>query len=338
MKITNERRRFGLEFVRDIQGESKRSQKVRKHRSNIVILLFRNIKKAPQLYILSALPILYILIFKYVPMYGVVIAFQDYVPHKGFFGSDWVGLKHFKTFFNSYEFWKVIKNTLGISFYGLLAGFPFPILLALCLNYVGRPFVKKSVQMVTYAPHFISIVVMIGIIMQLLDPKTGIVNMILAQLGFEKLDFFGNPNYFKSLYVWSGVWQNVGYGCIIYLAALAAIDPSLHEAAVMDGASKIQRMWHVDIPGILPVAIIIMIMSVGHMMDAGFEKVLLMQNPLNLSTSEVIDTYVYKVGLLSTGIKYSYATAIGVFTSVVNLILLFSVNKLAKKLGQTSLW
>ncbi|WP_261807781.1 sugar ABC transporter permease [Paenibacillus sp. N3.4] len=327
-----------MEFVRDIQGESKRSQKVRKHRSNIVILLFRNIKKAPQLYILSALPILYILIFKYVPMYGVVIAFQDYVPHKGFFGSDWVGLKHFKTFFNSYEFWKVIKNTLGISFYGLLAGFPFPILLALCLNYVGRPFVKKSVQMVTYAPHFISIVVMIGIIMQLLDPKTGIVNMILAQLGFEKLDFFGNPNYFKSLYVWSGVWQNVGYGCIIYLAALAAIDPSLHEAAVMDGASKIQRMWHVDIPGILPVAIIIMIMSVGHMMDAGFEKVLLMQNPLNLSTSEVIDTYVYKVGLLSTGIKYSYATAIGVFTSVVNLILLFSVNKLAKKLGQTSLW
>ncbi|WP_246362817.1 ABC transporter permease [Paenibacillus alba] len=310
----------------------------RKHKTSVIVQLFRNMRKVPQLYLLCLLPILYILIFKYIPMYGAVIAFQDYVPHKGFFGSDWVGLKHFRNFFNSYEFWKVIKNTLGLSFYGLLAGFPFPILLALCLNYVNRPFMKKSVQMITYAPHFISMVVMIGIIMQLLDPKTGIVNMLLAQTGFDKIDFFGNPDHFKSLYVWSGIWQNVGFGCIIYLAALAGIDPSLHEAAVMDGATKVQRMWHVDIPGIIPVATILLIMSVGNMMDVGFEKVLLMQNPLNVSTSEVIDTYVYKVGLLSTGIKYSYASAIGLFTSVINLILLFTVNKVAKKLGQTSLW
>lgn len=309
-----------------------------KVKANWIVLLIRNIKKVPQLYLLSLLPIVYVILFKYVPMYGAVIAFQDYVPYKGFFGSNWVGFKHFITFFNSYEFWKVIKNTLGLSFYGLLAGFPFPIILALCLNYVGRPSVKKTVQLITYAPHFISMVVMIGILMQLMDPRTGIVNMLIAQLGFEKIDFFGNPDNFKSLYVWSGVWQNVGYGCIIYLAALASIDPSLHEAAVMDGASKMKRMWHVDIPGILPVAIILLIMSVGHMMDAGFEKVLLMQNPLNLSTSEVIDTYVYKVGLLSTGIKFSYASAIGLFTSVINLILLVSVNKVAKKLGQTSLW
>ncbi|WP_241242701.1 ABC transporter permease [Paenibacillus whitsoniae] len=309
-----------------------------KGKTNWFVRLFRNIRKVPQLYLLSLIPILYIIVFKYIPMYGAMIAFQDYVPYKGFLGSDWVGLKHFMTFFNSYEFWKVIRNTLGLSFYGLLAGFPFPIILALCLNYVGRSSVKKTVQLVTYAPHFISMVVMIGILMQLLDPKTGIVNMILAQLGFEKLDFFGNPDYFKSLYVWSGVWQNVGYSCIIYLAALAAIDPSLHEAAVMDGATKVQRMWHVDIPGILPVAVILLIMSVGNLMDSGFEKVLLMQNPLNLSTSEVIDTYVYKVGLLSTGIKFSYSSAIGLFTSIVNLILLISVNKIAKKLGQTSLW
>ncbi|WP_235550468.1 MULTISPECIES: ABC transporter permease [Paenibacillus] len=317
---------------------SKVTSSQHKVRANFASKLLANIRKVPQLYLLSILPILYILIFKYIPMYGAVIAFQDYVPHKGFFGSDWVGLKHFKNFFNSYEFWKVIKNTLGLSFYSLLAGFPFPILLALCLNYVNRSFVKKSVQLITYAPHFISMVVMMGIIIQLLDPKTGIVNMIIAQLGFEKIDFFGNPDNFKSLYVWSGIWQNVGFGCIIYLAALAAIDPSLHEAAVMDGASKVQRMRHVDIPGILPVAVILLILSVGNLMDVGFEKVLLMQNPLNLSSSEVIDTYVYKVGLLSTGIKYSYASAIGLFTSVINLILLYTVNKAAKKLGQTSLW
>lgn len=303
-----------------------------------ITLLLRNIRRVPQLYLLSLLPILYIVIFKYIPMYGALIAFQEYVPHKGISGSEWVGFKHFITFFDSYEFWKVIKNTLGLNFYGLLAGFPFPIILALCLNYVGRSSVKKTVQMITYAPHFISMVVMIGILMQLLDPKTGIVNLMLEQFGFHKMDFFGNPHYFKSLFVWSTIWQNVGYGCIIYLAALAAIDPSLHEAAVMDGANKIQRMWHVDIPGILPVAVILLIMSVGHMMNSGFEKVLLMQNPLNLSTSEVIDTYVYKVGLLSTGIKYSYASAVGLFTSIINLILLFSVNKVARKLGETSLW
>lgn len=326
-----------MEITKETHRLHRKEHTERKERNHFAIKLFRNMKKVPQLYLLSLLPILYILIFKYIPMYGALIAFQDYVPHKGF-GNNWVGLKHFMTFFNSYEFWKVIKNTLGLSFYSLLAGFPFPIILALCLNYVNRSFVKKTVQMITYAPHFISMVVMMGIIIQLLDPKTGIVNTVIALFGFEKVDFFGNPDNFKSLYVWSGIWQNVGFGCIIYLAALAAIDPSLHEAAVMDGASKVQRMWHVDIPGILPVAVILLILNVGNLMDVGFEKVLLMQNPLNISSSEVIDTYVYKVGLLSTGIKYSYASAIGLFTSVINLILLYSVNKAAKKLGQTSLW
>ncbi|OXM85459.1 sugar ABC transporter permease [Paenibacillus rigui] len=300
--------------------------------------MLRNVRKSWQLYLLSALPLLYLLIFKYLPMYGIIIAFQDYTPVKGYSGSPWVGFKQFQKFFESYEFWQVIKNTLVLSFYSLVAGFPFPIILALSLNYVNRTLIKKSVQLITYAPHFISLVVMVGIILQLLDPRTGIVNRIIELFGFEAINFLGNPKYFMSLYVWSGIWQNVGFSCIIYLAALAAIDPSLHEAAVVDGATKIQRMWHIDIPGILPITIILLIMSTGHIMDVGFEKVLLLQNPLNIRASEVIDTYVYKVGLASTGIHYSYSAAIGLFKSVVNLILLITINKVAKKVGQTSLW
>lgn len=283
-------------------------------------------------------PFLFLVVFKYVPMYGAVISFQDYVPTKGMFGSEWVGLKHFIRFFESYEFMRVMKNTLVLSLYSLIVGFPFPILLALCLNFVNHQFFKKSVQMITYAPHFISVVVMVGIIVQLLDPRIGIVNQIIQLLGFQPINFMGSADLFKSIYVWSGIWQNVGFSCIIYLAALSSIDPSLHEAAVVDGASKIQRMRHIDLPGIMPVAIILLILNTGNILDTGFEKVLLMQNPLNLSASEVIDTFVYKVGLASTAINYSYSSAIGLFKSVINLILLVLVNRVAKKVGETSLW
>jgi putative aldouronate transport system permease protein len=298
----------------------------------------RRISKSWQLYALFFFPGLYIILFKYVPMYGAVIAFKDFTATKGIMGSPWVGIKHFSRFFNSYDFWMLLSNTLGLSLYELIAGFPLPILLALSLNYVRNQYFKKTVQMVTYAPHFISVVVMAGIIMEFLAPRTGIINNIIVFFGYQPIGFMGSPEYFKSIFVWSGVWQNMGFGCIIYLAALAGIDPALHEAAVMDGASKLKRMRHVDIPGILPIAIILLILNVGHMLEIGFEKVLLLQNPLNLQASEVIDTYVYKVGLASPISNFSYSSAIGLFKNAINLILLVIVNSIAKKTGQSSLW
>lgn len=296
------------------------------------------IRKVWQLYVLIALPVIYILIFKYLPMYGAQIAFKNFIVTKGVWGSEWVGFKHFERFFHSYEFWRLLGNTIVLSVYNLVAGFPFPIMLALSLNYVRNKFFKQSVQMITYAPHFISVVVMVGIILEMLDPRNGIVNTAIRLLGFETVSFMGKPEYFKSIYVWSGIWQNVGFSCIIYLAALTGIDPSLHEAAVVDGANKVQRMLHIDLPGIMPIAIIMLIMNTGQMLDIGFEKVLLMQNPLNIRTSEIIDTYVYKVGLASQAMNYSYSSAIGLFKSVVNLILLVAVNKIAQKTKQASLW
>jgi multiple sugar transport system permease protein/putative aldouronate transport system permease protein len=295
-------------------------------------------KKGWRLYVLLALPLIYLIIFKYGPMYGAIIAFKNYVAIKGIWGSEWVGLKYFAQFIHSYEFSRLMGNTLLLSLYSLLAGFPFPIILALSLNYLRNQPYKKTVQMITYAPHFISTVVFVGIILELLDPRNGIVNTIVKLMGFEPINFMGTPSYFKSIFVWSGIWQNVGFSCIIYLAALAGIDPALHEAAVMDGASKFRRMIHIDLPGIMPIAIILLILNTGHIMDTGFEKVLLMQNPLNLRTSEVIDTYVYKVGLASVAVNYSYSTAIGLFKSVVNLILLILVNKVAQRTKQASLW
>ncbi|MFD0957792.1 ABC transporter permease [Paenibacillus chungangensis] len=291
-----------------------------------------------QLHVLFFLPLMYVLIFKYYPMYGAQIAFRDFVASKGVMGSEWVGLEHFIRFFQSYDFWRILGNTLELALYQLAVGFPFPIILALSLNYVRSGRFKRSVQMITYAPHFISVVVMVGIILQFLDPRTGMINNALGLLGMEPIHFMADPALFKSIYVWSDIWQNVGWGCIVYLAALASINPTLHEAAVVDGASIVRRIWHVDIPGILPITIILLILNTGNLMDLGFEKVLLMQNPLNLSASEIIDTYVYKVGLSSAVVNFSYATAIGLFKSVINLTLLVLLNQAARKVGQESLW
>ncbi|WP_281888771.1 sugar ABC transporter permease [Paenibacillus sp. YYML68] len=291
-----------------------------------------------QLYAMLALPIIYLLIFKYYPMYGAVISFKDYSAVKGIMGSEWVGLKHFTRFFVSHDFWTMMWNTISLSLYQLIAGTPFPIILALCLNYARNKMFKNTVQMISYAPHFISVVVMVGILMQFLAPRTGLIANLASFFGVSIGNWMGNPDYFQSIYVWSGIWQNVGFSCIIYLAGLAGIDPSLHEAAVVDGASKLRRMWHIDLPGILPIVIILLILNVGNMMEIGFEKVLLMQNPLNLRTSEVIDTYVYKVGLISPIANFSYSAAIGVFKNVVNLVLLVMVNQLARRAKQTSLW
>ncbi|WP_317890663.1 ABC transporter permease [Paenibacillus arenilitoris] len=299
---------------------------------------FKRIRRNWQLYLLFLPPLAYVLVFNYYPMYGAQIAFKDFNAVQGIWGSDWVGLKHFEQFVQSYEFWRVMRNTLLLSLYSLLVGFPFPIILALGLNYASNRFFKRTVQMVTYAPHFISVVVIVGLMSQLLNPRLGVVNRILEVLGYEAINFMGKPELFKTLYVLSDVWQNVGFACIIYLAALSGIDPAQHEAAIMDGGSIPRRMWHIDLPGIMPVAVIIFILGMGGILSTGFEKVLLMQNPLNYQTSEVIDTYVYKVGLVSVMPNYSYSTAIGLFKSLIGLVLLIGVNRFAKKINQESLW
>ncbi|MGX7031068.1 ABC transporter permease [Vagococcus zengguangii] len=294
------------------------------------------IKKNRQLYWFILPAFLVILIFSYIPMYGIIIAFKDYVPALGIWGSPWVGFKHFQRFFDSYYFWDLLKNTLGISLYSLIVGFPLPIILALALNELKDGKFKKITQTVTYAPNFISVVVMVGMIVAFLNPSTGLINHVLDFLGFERMDFMSDPKWFKTVYVLSGVWQSTGWSSVIYLAALSGVDPELHEAAVVDGASRLRRIWHINLPTIRPTMVILLIMSVGSIMSLGHEKILLMQNPLNLESSNVISTFVYQQGLLDA--QYSYATAVGLFNSVINAILLISVNKVADKLNETSLF
>jgi len=290
------------------------------------------------LYLILLVPLTYFIIFRYLPMYGAQIAFKDFNAVKGIFGSPWVGFKHFLRFFNSPQFRRVLRNTIGISVYQLAAGFPVPILLALALNNCEFRRFKKFTQMITYAPHFISTVVMVGIIIQFLSPRFGIVNMFIQLIGFEPVSFMGERQLFKTIYVFSGIWQNAGWDSIIYLAALSGIDPTLHEAAIVDGATKFQRNIYIDIRGILPTAIILLILNTGRIMNVGFQKVFLMQNALNLQASEVITTYVYKLGIASSMPNYSYAASIGLFNSLVNLFLIVSVNFLAKRTGESSLW
>ena len=291
-----------------------------------------------QLYLILLAPMLYFVIFRYIPMYGAQIALKDFNAAEGIVGSPWVGFKHFTRFFQSHQFVRVLRNTIGISVYQLAAGFPIPIILAIALNNCEFRRFRKLTQMVTYAPHFISTVVLVGIVIQFLSPRFGIVNKLIAAVGLEPISFMGERALFKSIFVWSGVWQNAGWGTIIYLAALAGIDPAMHEAAVIDGATKLQRNIHIDFPGILPTAVILLILNVGQIMNVGFEKVFLMQNPLNIAASEVITTYVYKLGIASTIPNYSYAAAIGLFNSVVNLALIVTVNYIARRTGESSLW
>jgi putative aldouronate transport system permease protein len=286
------------------------------------------------LFILPAL--LYFLVFHYLPMYGVQIAFKDFNPVKGIWGSPWVGFEHFTRFFQSFHFWTLIRNTLGISLYSLAVGFPIPILLALMLNEVRSSAFRRFVQTVTYAPHFISVVVMVGIILTFLKPPNGLVNQFLRILGGQPVSFITKEYLFKSIYVLSGVWQSAGWGTIIYLAALSAIDAEIYEASIMDGASRLQRIRHINIPGILPMIVILLILNTGTLMSVGFEKVYLMQNPLNMGSSEVIATYVYKAGLQQ--FQYSFATAVGLVNSAVNFILLVTVNSIARASGETALW
>lgn len=294
------------------------------------------IRKQWQLFVFLAPALIYIIIFHYLPMYGIIISFQNYKPSLGVLGSKFVGLANFKRFFNLPNFKNIFLNTLFLSLYNIAVSFPLPVILALSLNRAGNGKFKKTVQTITYAPHFISTVVVVGIVFILLSPNSGMFNNVITAFGGEKVFFMGKPEYFRHIYVWSGVWQGMGWGSIIYLAAISSVDTSLYESAAIDGASLIQQVRYIDIPCIMPTIIIQLILSAGRMLNVGFEKVLLLQNSLNIETSEVISTYVYKAGLIKN--QYGFSSAIGMFNSVINFIILLIVNKLAKKAGHGGLF
>ncbi|MET3847489.1 putative aldouronate transport system permease protein [Paenibacillus sp. OAE614] len=289
-----------------------------------------------QLYLLIAPVLGYFIVFHYIPMYGVQIAFKDYIASKGITGSPWVGLKHIERFFDSFYFARILWNTLGIGVYELIAGFPVPIVLALLLHEVRSSKFRRFVQTVTYAPHFLSTVVVVGMLMMFLSPVSGLVNAVIVWIGGQPVAFLTEPSWFKSIYVWSGVWQSMGWSSIIYLAALSGIDPQLHEAAKVDGAGRLKRMWHINLPGIAPTIVVLLILNIGSILGVGFEKVFLMQNSLNMEASDVIATNVYRSGIL--GAQYSYSAAVGLFNAVVNFVLLLTVNRFARKMGGSSLW
>ena len=289
-----------------------------------------------QLYLLLAPAVIYLIVFKYWPMYGVQIAFRNYNPIDGFMGSEWVGLEHISRFLHSFQFSRVFVNTIAINVLGLVFGFPVPIVLALLINQLGSRRLKSFIQTVLFSPAFISTVVVVGMLFVLLSPRSGLVNNVISLAGGTPVNFMNEEGWFRPIYVLSDIWQNAGFSMIIYLAALAGIDPSLHEAARVDGANRWQRLWHIDLPGIRPVISIMLILAVGNLLNIGFEKALLMQTDLNLGASQIIQTYVYDVGLKSA--QFSYSAAISLFNSVLNMILLLVFNQVAKRAGQTSLF
>lgn len=297
--------------------------------------LSTRIWKSRDYYIMLLPAVIYVLLFCYAPMYGLQIAFKDYKVALGVAGSPWVGFQNFIDFFQSHYFITLLKNTLVLSLYTLIIGFPIPIIVALVLNELNGKF-KKFTQTILYAPHFISLVVLISILNAMLSPSQGVVNTILDMLGMERNYFMANPDYFRHLYVWSGVWQGMGWGAIIYLAALSGVDPALHEAADMDGATRLQKIIHINIPAIMPTIIIMLILRMGQIASVGYEKVYLMQNSMNVETAEIISTYVYKRGIINS--NYSFASAVGLFNNVVNVILVVIANQISKKVSDTSLF
>ncbi|WNQ13105.1 ABC transporter permease subunit [Paenibacillus aurantius] len=298
--------------------------------------LFKSIVSRYDLYLMLLLPIVWYLVFHYGPLYGLQIAFKNFSPAKGILASPWVGLEHFQRFVESYYFWRLLWNTVSINLFSLLFAFPIPILLALLINEIRSKTFSKIVQNVTYIPHFISVVVMVGMLMLFLSPRGGPVNSILQAFGAAPVRFLDSAAWFKTIFIGSNIWQNMGWQSIIYIAALSGVNPQLYEAAKMDGAGRLKRIWHVSVPGILPVIVILLILDVGHFMNVGFEKILLMQNNLNIQSSDVISTFVYTTGILKG--EYSYTAAIGLFNSVINLALLVLVNRFARKKAETSLW
>lgn len=288
------------------------------------------------LYLLLLPALVYLAVFNYAPMYGIQIAFRNFNFADGISGSAWAGTKWFEFFFHSAKFWPVVRNTLLISFYSLLATFPIPIILALVLHNVNHRGFKRVAQTITYLPHFISMVVVVGMISCFTSVNSGWINTVIEALGGERVYFMGRPEYYRHLYVWSGVWQEAGWGSIIYMAALTGINPEMHEAAMIDGASKFQRIVHIDLPGIIPTMIIMLILRCGSIMSVGFDKSYLMQNSLNMDVSEVISTYIYKMGLIDA--RYSYSAAVSLFNNVINFVFLTFVNRVAKAISGDSLW
>lgn len=298
--------------------------------------LVKDMKKNWILYIMILPVVVYYIIFHYVPMYGITLAFKSYVIKKGILGSPWIGFENFLRFFKAYNFKQLLGNTLGLSIYGLVVGFPIPIIFALMLNYLNHEKLKKVVQMVSYAPYFISCVVICGMLKIFMDPATGVFNTILNFFGVESVNFLAKPEWFKHIYVWSGIWQGMGWSSIIYISALSGVNYELHEAAILDGATKLHRMIHVDLPSIKPTIIMLLILQIGSIMSVGFEKVYLLQNSLNKTAASVISTYVYEVGLINN--DYGYSTAVGLFNTVINIILIVMANQLSKKVADESLF
>ena len=292
--------------------------------------------KEKYLWLLVIPGIIYYLVFLYGPMGGLVIAFENYSPFRGILGGPWVGFKWFEQFFNSQFFPRLMRNTILLNVYSLLWGFPAPIIFALLLNEARSRKFKRIAQTMSYLPHFVSTVVIVGIIFNLLDPDQGLVNMAIQALGGESVNFISDPRWFRTVYIASGIWQEIGWGCIIYLAALAGIDPQLYEAATVDGANKLQQIWHITLPCIVPTIVIMLILSMGSMFSVGYEKIILMYNPNNYSTADVINTYVYRRGVV--GSEYSFGTAVGLFQSAISFILVILVNKISRKVSNISLW
>ena len=295
----------------------------------------RRIRRKWQLYLLILPAIVSVFIFHYIPIYGVQIAFKNFRSSKGILGSEWVGFKHFARFLAYPDFWKILWNTVRISLYSL-ATFPCPVILALMMNELNSERYKKFMQMVTFAPHFISTVVVCSMVLLFFDRSQGLVNNVIAALGGERYDFVSSTRYFSSLYVWSGVWQNLGWNAIIYIAALSSVSPELIEAARVDGATRLQIVRYVNFPAILPTVITMLILSAGSLLNVGFEKIYLLQNPLNMEASRVISTYVYEIGL--QGGQFSYSTAIGLFNNVVNIVVIILVNGISKRVTRVALW
>jgi putative aldouronate transport system permease protein len=305
-------------------------------RAHVLHRFFKNVSRDKQLLLIILPVILYYIVFHYIPMYGVIIAFKKFQPLKGILGSTWVGFHYFEQFFNSVYFWRLLKNTLLLSLNSLFWGFPVPIIFALLLNELRETFFKRFVQTVSYLPHFISLVVVAGMIVTFTSPLDGVINLILRALGFEPINFLNEPGWFRTIFVSSGIWQGFGWGSIIYLAAIAGINPQLYEAAEVDGAKRWQKVRHITIPGIMPTIIILFILNIGHLMDVGFEKVLLLYSPATYDTADVFGTFVYRRGIMNA--EYSYAAAIGLFNNLINVMLLVSANYISRKESETSLW
>jgi putative aldouronate transport system permease protein len=289
-----------------------------------------------QLYLLILPPLAFIIIFNYIPMYGLLMAFQNFDPILGVWHSPWVGFQNFEQWFTNYQFWPLIENTVTLQLFGLIVGFPVPVILAIMLHELFSNKVRRFIQTVIYAPYFISTVVVVGMLLIFVSPKTGLINHIIEALGGKPIFFMASPGWFQPLYVFSGVWQGAGFGTILYLAALTGVSPELQEAAVIDGASRLRRIWHISLPAIRPIVIIMLIWSIGDIMAIGPDKAYLMQTPLNLSKSQIIPTYVYETGLLNA--QYSFSTAVGLFNSIVNCVLLLIVNYIAKRFSETSIF